>query len=175
MALTPSPARRTQRLTRLALLTTIALTIFMVEAQLPVAVPIPGVKLGLANVVTVYAVFALGPGDALMILIARVLLGAVFSGQMMTLFYSLGGGLLCWLVLVGLRPLLTPRQIWLSSPISAVFHNLGQLLVAAALLKTWAVLAYLPYLILAGVAAGLFTGLCAQTFLNRMERIQKKS
>ena len=89
-------------------------------------------------------------------------LGAVFSGQMMTLFYSLGGGLLCWLVLLLLSRLLTWKQIWLCSPISAVFHNLGQLLVAAALLGSWTVLAYLPYLVVAGAASGLFTGLCAQ-------------
>lgn len=76
----------------MALLTAIALTIFMAEAQIPVPIPIPGIKLGLANIVTVYAVFALGPGDALLILVARVFLGAVFSGQMMTLFYSLGAG-----------------------------------------------------------------------------------
>ena len=86
------------RVARLALLTAIALTIFLVEAQLPAA-PIPGVKLGLANIVTVYAVFALGPRDALMVLCARVFLGAVFSGQMMTLLYSGSGGLLSWLAL----------------------------------------------------------------------------
>ena len=149
---TPPQGNRAGRLTRLALLTAIALTIFMAEAQIPVAVPIPGVKLGLANIVTVYAVFVLGPGDALMILTARVFLGAVFSGQMMTLFYSLGGGLLCWAVLTLLRRLFTKEQLWLCSPVSAVFHNLGQLLVAAALMKTWAVLAYLPYLVIAGAA-----------------------
>ena len=82
---TPPPDKGTRRLTRLALLTAIALTIFMVEAQIPVPIPIPGVKLGLANIVTVYAVFVLGPWDALSILVVRVFLGAVFSGQMMTL------------------------------------------------------------------------------------------
>ena len=137
---TPPPDKGTRRLTRLALLTAIALTIFMVEAQIPVPIPIPGVKLGLANIVTVYAVFVLGPWDALSILVVRVFLGAVFSGQMMTLFYSLGGGLLCWVVLVLLRRLFTKNQIWLCSPVSAIFHNLGQLLVAAALMGTWVVL-----------------------------------
>ena len=131
---TQRPADGARRITQMALLTAIALTIFMAEAQIPVPIPIPGIKLGLANIVTVYAVFALGPGDALLILVARVFLGAVFSGQMMTLFYSLGGGLLCWLLLLLLSRLLTWKQIWLCSPISAVFHNLGQLLVAAALL-----------------------------------------
>ena len=172
---TPPPGKRTARVTRLALLTAIALTIFMAEAQIPVAIPIPGVKLGLANIVTVYAVFVLGPGDALLVLTARVFLGAVFSGQMMTLFYSLGGGLLCWAVLALLRRLFTKEQLWLCSPVSAVFHNLGQLLVAAALMKTWAVLAYLPYLVIAGAASGLFTGLCAQFLIRRLDRIAPKA
>ena len=67
----------TKHVARLALLTTIALILFTVEAQLPPLVPIPGVKLGLANIVTVYAMFRYGPRDALLILLARVFLGAV--------------------------------------------------------------------------------------------------
>ena len=88
------PVKGAGRIARLALLTAIALTIFMAEAQLPV-IPVPGVKLGLANIVTVYAMFSLGPGDALLVLSARVFLGAVFSGQPMTLIYSAAGGFLC--------------------------------------------------------------------------------
>ena len=169
--MTPPPVKGTRRVTLLALLTAIALTIFMIEAQLPVLVPIQGVKLGLANIITVYAVFVLGPGDALLILCARVFLGAVFSGQMMTLLYSMGGGLLAWLAMVGLRKLLTRQQIWLCSPVAAVFHNIGQLLVAAGVMKTWAVMAYLPYLLLSGIITGLFTGLCAQFLIGRLDRI----
>ena len=109
--MTQRRAEGPHRVVQLALLTAIALTIFMVEAQLPVLVPIQGVKLGLANIVTVYAVFALGPGDALLILLSRVFLGAVFSGQMSTLLYSAGGGLLCWLALCLLRRVLSRDQI----------------------------------------------------------------
>lgn len=173
MALTPPPGKGAGRITLLALLTAIALTIFMAEAQLPLPIPIPGIKLGLSNVVTVYAVFALGPVDALMILVCRVFLGAVFSGQMMTLMYSLGGGLLAWLVMVLLRALLTQEQIWLCSPVAAIFHNLGQLLVAAAVMRTWTVMAYLPYLLLAGVITGLFTGAAAQALLKHLNRLKK--
>ena len=169
--MTPPRAKGAKRLTRLALLTAIALTIFMAEAQLPPLVPIQGVKLGLANIVTVYAVFALGAGDALLILAGRVFLGAVFSGQMMTLLYSAGGGVLAWLVMVLLSRLLTQRQRWLCSPGAAVFHNLGQLLVAAGVMKTWVVMAYLPYLVLSGILTGLFTGLCAQFLLNRLKAL----
>lgn len=170
--MTPPPAKGTRRMTRLALLTAIALTIFLAEAQLPPLVPaVQGIKLGLANIVTLYAVFALGPGDALLILAGRVFLGAVFSGQMMTLLYSAGGGLLAWMVMVGLRRLLTSRQLWLCSPVAGVFHNLGQLLVAAGVMGTWTVMAYLPYLVLAGILAGLFTGLCAQFLVARLDRL----
>ena len=171
--MTRPPVNSARRITLLALLTAIALTIFMVEAQLPVLVPIQGVKLGLANIITVYAVFVLGPGDALLILISRVFLGAVFSGQMMTLLYSMGGGLLAWLAMVLLRRALTRRQIWLCSPVAAVFHNIGQLLVAAGVMKTWVVMAYLPYLLLSGIVTGLFTGLCAQFLINHLEKLKQ--
>ena len=166
------PIKGARRITLLALLTAIALTIFMAEAQIPVPFPIPGVKLGLANIVTVYAVFLLGPADALLILCARVFLGAVFSGQMMTLLYSAGGGLLAWIVMVLLSKVLTRQQIWLCSPVAAVFHNIGQLTVAAGVLKSWAVMAYLPYLLLSGVITGFFTGWCAQFLVQRLDNIR---
>lgn len=171
--MTPQPVKGVGRLTRLALLTAIALTIFMVEAQLPVVTVVPGIKLGLANIVTVYAMFTFGPGDTLMMLAGRIFLGAVFSGQMMTLIYSAAGGFLSWCVLLLLRKMLDRRQIWLCSPVAGVFHNLGQLLAAAAVMKTWTVLAYLPYLVLAGIIAGLFTGVAAQALMNRLERLKQ--
>ncbi|WP_201757193.1 Gx transporter family protein [Colidextribacter sp. OB.20] len=167
------PVKGTGRITRLALLTAIALTIFLVEAQIPALTTVPGVKLGLSNIVTVYAMFAMGPGDALLVLSARVFLGAVFSGQMMTLIYSAAGGLLSWCTLCLLRKLFTREQIWLVSPAAAIFHNLGQLLAAAAVLRSWAVMAYLPYLVIAAVLAGLFTGIAAQALLRRLERLNK--
>ena len=166
------PVKGAGRITRLALLTAIALTIFMAEAQLPALTAVPGVKLGLANIVTVYAMFALGPGDALLVLSARVFLGAVFSGQMMTLLYSAAGGFLSWCALCLLGRLLSRGQIWLASPVAAIFHNLGQLLAAAAVLRSWAVMAYLPYLVLAGCAAGLFTGVAAQALAGRLGRMR---
>ena len=166
------PVKGAGRITRLALLTAIALTIFMAEAQLPV-IPVPGVKLGLANIVTVYVIFAMGPWDALLVLSARVFLGAVFSGQPMTLIYSAAGGLLSWCVLCLLNKLLTGEQLWLASPAAAVFHNLGQLLAAAAVMRTWAVMAYLPYLIIAAVLAGLFTGAAAQALIKRLKTLEK--
>lgn len=159
---------QTQRLVRGALLTAVALTIFMVEAQIPAPVPIPGIKLGLANIVTLYALFVLGPWDALGILLARILLGSLFAGNMMVLLYSLAGGLLCWAISCGLKKIMTLRQIWLCSIFGAIAHNLGQMAVAVAITQTPGLLVYLPALMLSGVIAGTFTGWSAQFLVQRM-------
>ena len=159
----------TKQLAHMALLTAIALAIHVAEAQIPAPVPIPGVKLGLANIVTVYAMFCIGPGPALMILVARIVLGSLF-GSVMSLFYSLAGGLLCWCVMLLLRRVLTRKQIWVASVIGAVFHNIGQILVAIVVTGTPAIVSYLPILLLSGIAAGLFTGFAAQFLVNRMDR-----
>lgn len=164
----------TKELTRMALLTAVALIIFMVEAQIPPPVPVPGVKLGLANIVTVYAMFALSPAQALAILVCRVFLGSVFSGQMMTLFYSLGGGLLCWCVMLLLRRVLTQKQIWVAGVFGAVVHNLGQILVAIALTRTPGLIVYLPVLTVSGILTGAFTGTAAQALVGRMEHLTRR-
>ncbi len=162
-----------KRIARNAVLTAIALTIFMVEAQIPALVPIPGVKLGLANIVTVVAMFAYGPGDALMILLVRVFLGSVFSGQITTLFYSLAGGLLCFCAAALLKKLLTDQQIWVASVIGAVFHNIGQIIVAILMTSTPGIIVYLPILMVSGILAGLFTGLCAQFLYQKLRHFRQ--
>ena len=159
----------TRQLSFMALLTAIALAIHVAEAQIPAPVPIPGVKLGLANIVTVYAMFTLGPGPALMILVSRILLGSLFAGQVMSLFYFLAGGLLCYAVMLLLRRVLARKQIWVASVIGAVAHNIGQILVAVIVTRTPAIVSYLPILLLSGIAAGLFTGFAAQYLINRMD------
>lgn len=160
----------TKKLTRMALLTTVALVIFVAEAQIPNPVPIPGVKLGLSNIVTVYAVFALGSGPALSVLICRIVLGSIFTGQILSFFYSLAGGLLCFLGMILIKRILTLDQIWVASVIGAVCHNIGQIIVAVIITRTPAIVSYLPVLMAAGVIAGLITGLAAQTLIKRFKR-----
>ena len=158
-----------RHLTYMAVLTAVALTIFVIEAQLPALAPIPGIKLGLANIVTAYAVFALGPGQAAGILLARILLGSLFAGGM-TIFYSLAGGLCCYLVTLVLYKLVGGKQIWVCSVMGAMAHNAGQIAVAVAITRTPGVLAYLPILLVSGILTGLFTGLCAQFLLSRLPK-----
>lgn len=164
---------KTKKLTLMALLTAIALTIFMIEAQIPAPVPVPGIKLGLANIVTVFAVFAIGSREAAAILFVRVFLGAVFAGNFGTIFYSGAGGLCAILVTIGLRRILTNRQLWVAGALGAVGHSVGQMAVAIALTATPGLIVYLPVMTFCSVVTGLFTGLCAQLVLNRGKEIWK--
>jgi len=164
---------KVRKLTQLALLSAIALTIFMVEAQIPPLAPIPGIKLGLANIVTVFAVFAMGSKEGSLILTVRVFLGAVFSGQMSTIFYSAAGGLLAILATIGLKRILKQNQLWIAGCIGAVAHSIGQMAAAIAISGTPSLALYLPVMILCGLASGLFTGLCAQLLVNRGKDIWK--
>ena len=160
---------RIQRLTRNALLTGLALIIFSIEAALPALSPVPGIKLGLSNIITVYAMFAIGPRDALAILCARILLGAFVTGNVSTLMYSAAGGALCYLIMLLLRRSLSSKQVWIASVIGAAFHNFGQVLVAVAITRTVGLFAYLPVLLASGMIACLFTGLCGQMLASRLK------
>ena len=157
----------------MALLTAIALTIFMIEAQIPALVPIPGVKLGLANIVTVFAVFVLGPKEAAMILAARVFLGAVFAGNFSTIFYSAAGGLCAIAVTIALRKVLTVKQLWVAGALGAIAHSVGQMVIAIVMTGTPGLVVYLPMMIACSIVTGLFTGLCAQLLVNRGEKLWK--
>ena len=164
---------KTKRLVTLGLLTAIALTIFMVEAQIPALVPIPGIKLGLSNIITVFAVFSLGPGEAAAILFARIFLGAVFGGNFSTILYSGAGGACAIIVTIVLRRILTKKQLWVAGALGAIGHSVGQMAMAVLLTATPGLLVYLPVMILCSVISGTFTGLCAQILVNRGKDLWK--
>ncbi len=158
---------RTKKLTLLSLLTAIALTIFMVEAQIPALVPIPGIKLGLSNIVTVFVVFAIGSREAAAVLFARIFLGAVFAGNFSTIFYSAAGGACAIAVTILLKKILTKKQLWVAGTLGAIAHSVGQMAMAIAITSTPGLAAYLPVMICVSILTGSFTGLCAQFLVER--------
>lgn len=159
---------KTRRLAELGLLTALALIIFILELRLPNLSAIPGIKLGLANIITVYAVFRYKPQETAMLVTSRVLLGAMFSGNLSALLYSAAGAALCLAGMLGVRRIIPPHWIWLSSMLGAIFHNIGQTLAAMCVMRSAAILGYLPVLLFSGCIAGLFTGLAAQLVLARL-------
>ena len=161
---------RLQQLTELALLTALSLILFVIELRLPDLAPIPGVKLGLANIIIVYAAFRYQPGETVMLTVSRLLLGAIFAGNLSALLYSAAGAALCLLGMLGIKRWIPTGSIWLCSVIGAMLHNSGQICAAMLLMHTPAVLSYLPVLLVTGGVAGLFTGLCAQVIVVRMKK-----
>ena len=164
---------KTSKLALLGLLTGMALILFVVENQIPPLVPIPGVKIGLANIITVFAVFFLSAGDGVKVLAARIFLGAVFAGNFSTIFYSAAGGLCAILVVIGLKFVLTKNQIWIAGCLGAIAHGIGQIVVAVFVAGTPSMLIYLPVLVVSGIITGTFTGLCAQVLVNRGKGLWK--
>ena len=155
---------KTKHLTLCGVLCTVSLTIFVLEAQLPQLVPIPGIKLGLANIVTLFALLYLNPQESVWILTARIILGALITGNPATLLYALSGGLGCLFLELVLLLRIKGIPVWVVSIFGAMTHNLIQLLVAALMTQTPEVFWYLPFLLIAGIITGLFTGLCIFAF-----------
>ena len=155
---------KTHKIALLGLLTAIALTIFMIEAQIPPVVPLPGVKLGLANIVTLFALYALGAPQAMLILTGRCVLGALFAGNLNALIFSILGGFAAMLVMI-----LLSRLRWLSvygvSVGGAAAHNCGQIAAAMLTLGNTAPIYYLPILLGVSLLTGSLTGvICAALF-----------
>ncbi|MGN0160978.1 MAG: Gx transporter family protein [Lachnospiraceae bacterium] len=163
---------KTKRLVLDGLLSAIALIIFVIELQIPSLTPIPGIKLGLSNIVTLMAMFLLGPLDAFYVLFVRVFLGCLLSGQVMALAYSLAGGFFSFFLMLLLHKVVSDRQIFVCSVFCALAHNLGQILVAVLITETPALFYYLPVLGVSGIIAGTFTGLTAQFVIKHLKRIR---
>ena len=167
---------KSKRTATLGLLTGIALILFIVEAQIPPLISIPGVKIGLANIVTVFTVFYFSPRDGILVLFSRILLGAVFAGNGVSLIYSAAGGLAAILMTILLKPVLNKNQIWIAGCLGAIAHGFAQCLVAipiSGIAFSLICLIYLPVLVVCGVITGTFTGLCAQVLLNRGSKVWK--
>lgn len=158
---------RVRKMTVMALLTAIALTIFMVEAQLPALSPVPGIKLGLANIVTVFTVFTLGAWEGVMVLGMRIFLGAIFAGNFSTILYSGAGGLCAVAMTILMKKILTKKQLWVAGVLGAIAHSLGQMGAAIFITGTPGLALYLPVMIVVSILTGSFTGLCAQFLVNR--------
>ena len=152
----------TRQLTLCAVLTAMALALSYLENFFPLslAIPIPGIKLGLANIVTLFALYALGPGQALLILLARCLLGAVFAGNMNALIFSLLGGVTAMGVMIALSRL-KRLSVYGVSVGGAAAHNCGQVAAAVLTLGNTAPLYYLPVLLGVSLFTGALTGLIA--------------
>ena len=163
----------TKNLALCAVLTALALGLSTLESLFPVSlvVPLPGVKLGLANIVTVFALYELGAAPALVILLARCGLGSLFAGNASALLFSLLGGLTAMLVMIGLKRC-RRLSIYGVSIGGAAAHNVGQMAAAVITLGNTMVLGYLPVLLAVSLVTGTLTGFVSALLFQAMAHVK---
>lgn len=155
-----------------AVLIALALALSVAEKLLPIGavIPVPGIKLGLANVVTMLALFYIGTSGALLILVTRCLLGALFSG-LISMLFSLTGGVLALLTMLVLKKAYGRAfSIYGISIGGAAAHNVGQILTASAVLGENLIYTYLPVLLLTGIVTGILTAAAGGSLFKKLEQ-----
>lgn len=146
----------------MALLVSLALALHLVERLIPVPVAMPGVKLGLANVVTLLAILLLGWRDALVVVVLRCVLGSMYGGNLISFLFSISGGLLSTFLMALLWHRLSNYVSIIGiSLVGAVGHNIGQLFVAGLLIQDFRIYTYLPVLLVSAVITGYIVGIIA--------------
>ena len=166
---------KARRIALCGVLTALALALSLAERMIPIQmlIPIPGVKLGLANVVTMFALLFLKPRDAYAILLCRVCLAAIFAGSVTSFLFSLLGGMLAltttWILLRWKDRTFTMFGI---SAAAAAMHDIGQIIAAILVMGTTDVLAYLPLLLVSAIPMGLLTGAMIQVLSAHLKAIQ---
>ena len=163
---------RTRRLTTFALLASLAMILSFIESRIPAFVAIPGVKVGLANIAVLFALYRLGIKEAIVVSVIRIIAISMLFGTPMSAIYSLGGALVSFTVMILLKRL-TPASEVSVSVAGAVGHNIGQIAVACILLETNVVIYYLPFLFLSGTIAGVVIGIVSALVIKRV-RIKKQ-
>ena len=158
----------TRKIARMGLLVALSMILSYVESLIPAFVAVPGVKVGLANIVVIFALYTLGPIEALIVSLLRVILSSFLFGSVLSLLYSLSGALLSLSGMILMKKL----KIFSTTVVSVtggVLHNVGQILVACLVLETDVLLYYLPILILSGVITGAVIGIIASLVIKRLE------
>ena len=152
---------------RYGLLIALALILSYLESLVPAFFAVPGMKLGLTNLVVLVALYRMGNRAALSINLLRILLVALLFGNAYALAYSLAGGLLSGAVMIGLKRAGRFGMLGVSVA-GGLAHNLGQILAAMALMETWQLVSYLPVLWISGMIAGLVIGLLGYEITRRL-------
>lgn len=158
----------TRRLTTLAMMATFALIMSYVESKIPALVAIPGVKVGLANIVVIFVLYKFGLKEAVIISAIRVFIVSMLFGNPVSMIYSLAGATLSLTVMFLLKKFTPLKEIAVSVS-GGVMHNVGQIVVASIILDTNVVVYYLPFLILSGTIAGIAVGTAGALLIKRVK------
>ena len=160
-------SQKTKQIAQLGLLTALALIASYIELLIPIPIGIPGIKLGLANLIIVWALYTMKPGEALAINGMRILLVGFMFGNLSMILYSLAGAALSFLCMYLAMKTKSFSEIGISM-IGGVMHNVGQLIVAMLVLETVSLAYYGPVLLIAGLLTGFLIGIITRETLQRI-------
>ncbi|MBK1809759.1 Gx transporter family protein [Clostridium sp. YIM B02505] len=164
--------RKTRKMVFLSLLVSQALVLHIVESMIPIPFITPGAKLGLANIVTVVSLYSFGEIETLLVIIVRLLLASMFGGSISSLLYSIAGALFSFIIMVLIKRIGKDNVTLIGvSAAGSVFHNIGQITMAALIVQNVNVSLYLPVLTIAGIGTGFFVGLTSRYTLNHLNRL----
>ena len=157
----------TKKIAYLAMCIAVAMVLSFVESQIPAFVAIPGIKVGLANIAVIFALYKIGTKEAIIVSIIRVILVSLLFGNIMSLWYSLAGAVVSLLGMVLMRKCKAFSHVAVSVT-GGVLHNLGQIAMACIVLETDIIGYYAPFLVLSGTIAGIVTGIAAAILIKRI-------
>ncbi len=150
------------------LMIALAMILSYIESLVPLSFAVPGIKMGLPNIVIVFALYKLGPADAIIISAVRVTLNSILFGNMYSFMYSIAGAGLSFAVMLLMKKTGKFSTVGVSVA-GGVCHNLGQILVAALVLETGGLMYYFPALCVSGAAAGVCIGVAAGLLTDRIK------
>lgn len=165
--------KNTSRMVYISLLVAQALVLYIFESMIPVPFITPGAKLGLANLITVIALYTLGNNkQVFLVIILRLILSTMLGGNLSSFMYSASGAILSYLIMIFAKNVGKDNLSIIGvSASGAVFHNIGQLLIASAIVRNINVMLYLPVLSIAGIGTGIFIGITANYAINHMVKL----
>lgn len=161
---------KTKKIAVCGLLCAIALIFSYIEFLVPISIGIPGIKLGLANIVVVLCLYSIGPRFAAFINLARILLAALLFGNMFSVLYALTGAVVSFIGMLLLQKTKAFSIVGVSMA-GGVFHNAGQIITAAIIMQTKDILLYFPVLLIAGMITGIINGFISHLVLSRVKSI----
>ena len=141
------------------------------ESLISIPFKVPGIKLGLANLVIVVVLYKMGTKEAYILAVIRVVLSGFLFGNLFSIIYSLSGGLLSLTMMVVLKNTKAFSLLGISA-MGGVFHNVGQLLMAALVLESQSIWYYFPVLLISGLVTGILIGILAGEMLKRLNNIE---
>ena len=159
---------KTKKLVTLAVTISVAMILSFVESRIPAFVAIPGVKVGLANIAVIFALYKIGWREAISVSVIRVLLVALLFGSVVSLAYSIAGAVISLSLMILLKKLGIFTEVAVSV-VGGITHNIGQILIAFLLLETSVVFYYLPFLLVSGVIAGIAVGIASALLIKRIK------